>query len=102
MIDDRFDVSDVEILEVVQRPTLCACGVFQSTCVLPRGDGSVALCWGCAHDYTEHGAEPGELAERCDCAHDEIFPPDMLSRAAAARALRANPAIRRAARRRAS
>lgn len=82
-VDERFDYSDAaaraaEVLEVQPRPAICACGVLPAECLLPHGDSSVALCWVCAHDYTEHGAKPGELAERCDCPDSDVLPADPL------------------------
>lgn len=78
-------VAPVADLERVADATTCKCGVWLATCVVPVGDGAVAACWLCAHDYVEHERALGSSAGTpCDCPKSEIYPPDVLARRAAA------------------
>lgn len=81
-----FDLSDVRQPSALLAPRtiferrICECGILLAECVLPHGDGSVALCWVCAHDYTEHGAEPGTRSGvSCGCSAVDIYPADVIA-----------------------
>lgn len=57
-------------------PKLCAaCKGYRAECVAPVGEGSMHLCWLCAHHVVDHGVAP-ELAitAECECLPHEIYP----------------------------
>jgi len=66
----------VEVVRVEKKMPLCPCG-FQADCLVPDGDGAVAMCWMCAHYATEHPEAPPR-APLCDCAYGEIYPKDVI------------------------
>lgn len=46
-----------------------SCQIVLAQVVCPAGDGSARLCFRCAHNVTEHEAEPGDAwVMRCRCA----------------------------------
>jgi len=56
-------------------PACEACGALQPECVVPDGEGTLALCWPCAHAHVDHGCELGRCAvHECECLPTEIYP----------------------------
>lgn len=45
-------------------------------CLVPVGDGALAMCWVCAHMVTQHDAKLGATARDCGCSSEEIYPHD--------------------------
>ncbi len=57
-------------------PETCgACKAYRAECVAPVGEGSMALCWLCAHHVVDHGVAPGlATTAECECTPDKIYP----------------------------
>jgi len=73
-------------------PACEACGAFQPECLVPDGEGSLALCWLCAHAHVDHGCELGRCAvHECECLPEAIYPEKVLA-ARRERAANAKPA----------
>lgn len=63
-----------------QKPACPGCGAFEPECLVPDGDGVVALCWTCAHDLVEHGRPVGHgPGSACGCSREQIFPADVIA-----------------------
>jgi hypothetical protein len=61
-------------------PACEACGAFQPECLVPDGEGSLALCWLCAHAHVDHGCELGRCAvHECECLPEAIYPEKVLA-----------------------
>lgn len=61
---------------------VCECGGFLAEVCVPdlrNPDGNRDLCWVCAHAYVEHNVSPG-CSIACGCAHDQIYPADVIQR----------------------
>jgi hypothetical protein len=65
---------------VVEKPACASCKVMSPECLVPVGDGALAMCWVCAHMVTEHDAKLGATARNCGCSSEEIYPPDYRAR----------------------
>lgn len=65
------------------KPPRCTCNAFVPECLVPAGEGCIALCWYCAHAVEVHGADaldPDEIGRKssaCTCSAKDILPPDV-------------------------
>jgi hypothetical protein len=56
-------------------PSCAACRSFRPECLVPDGEGALAMCWLCAHQVVEHGrALADAMIGECDCLPTEIYP----------------------------
>lgn len=61
-------------------PACEACGAFQPECVVPNGDGTLSLCWLCAHAHVDHGAALSVcVVHECECLPEAIYPEKVLA-----------------------
>lgn len=60
-----------------QSPSCTNCRTMMPECFAPWGDGTLALCWLCAHALLEHGATLGAPLEDCSCSPADVYPPDV-------------------------
>ena len=63
-------------MPVMQTVPACAgCGAFQPDCLVPHGEGAIAMCWMCAHAHVDHGCALDDTAKHeCECLPEAIFP----------------------------
>lgn len=59
----------------VEKVACRSCKTFAAECEAPVGEGSIPMCWICAHHVVEHG-KPVEHAYvgECECLPSEIYP----------------------------
>ena len=56
-------------------PACAGCGAFQPQCLVPDGEGALAMCWLCAHAHVDHGcALDATAVHECECLPEAIFP----------------------------
>ncbi len=68
-------------------PACEACGAFQPDCLVPDGEGALAMCWPCAHAHVDHGTELGKCAvHECECLPEAVYPEKVLAARRATRA----------------
>lgn len=59
----------------IEPPSCACCKVFRPDCIVPFGDGALAMDWLCAHHVIEHGCSLEEaVAAECECLPTEIYP----------------------------
>lgn len=71
-----FDLERVPPPPPPPEPKLCvACQGFRAECLAPVGEGSVALCWLCAHHVVDHECKLEDAPEaECECLPHQIYP----------------------------
>lgn len=68
------------IAPVVEKPACHACKAMAPTCNAPVGEGSLPMCWLCAHQVVEHGWSLEQAGrELCGCLPRDIFPLEVLT-----------------------
>lgn len=59
----------------VEKPSCAACKAFAPECLVPHGDGALAMCWYCAHHVVEHGVDLSAAhCATCECLPRQILP----------------------------
>ena len=71
-----FDLKRVTAPPPPPEPKLCvACKGFRAECVVPVGEGSVPMCWLCAHHVVDHECALHDAATaECECLPHEVYP----------------------------
>lgn len=86
-LDALSRVVPAQVLRLVEEVPVCRCGAFRADCLVPDGDGAIALCWYCAHAKTDHASDEPLC---CACPAEEILPSDVIARHRATTTLRYN------------
>lgn len=56
-------------------PACVGCGAFQPECLVPDGEGALAMCWLCAHAHVDHQCALSTCADHeCECLPEAIYP----------------------------
>ncbi len=64
---------------VVEKPKCASCEVFQPEVLVPMGEGSLSMCWLCAHHVVEHNTSVQHArVGQCECSLEEIYPQRVL------------------------
>jgi hypothetical protein len=67
-------ITEISTRELVTISCCEACGA-RPNCEVPNGDGTLSLCWPCAHAHADHELPLLQVAVfKCNCAAADIYP----------------------------
>lgn len=68
-----------------EKRVCAACKAFAAECMVPHGEGSLSMCWLCAHHVVDHEVPLARAMEaQCECAPEDIYPVRVLKARTAA------------------
>jgi len=71
-------------IRLVKKPiaiVVCvACKEFRPDCEVPHGEGTLPMCWPCAHHFVDHQQPLEEcMAAQCECLPEVIYPESVIA-----------------------
>ena len=61
-------------------PVCVSCKEFRPDCEVPHGDGTIRMCWLCAHHFIDH-EQPLHLCceAECECLPEAVYPESVIA-----------------------
>lgn len=61
-------------------PVCEACKEFRPDCEVPDGDGTIRMCWLCAHQFIDHELPLEQcMGGQCECLPEAVYPESVIA-----------------------